>query len=390
LDEYRVRFYLREPYAPLLDSLAQVYLGMASPRALTEWGPGEYQFHQVGTGPYRFVEYIPNDHITLEKNQDYTWGPSIYEQKQAQIQRITFQFYEDPATRSLALESGDVDVIGEVPPRDASRLDQDPSFRLHPIPIPGQPLQYFFNTQRPPTDDLQVRLALIHAVDRERIVEIIFGTYSPVANGPLSAPTMGAFADHPSPSYDPTRAILLLEAAGWTRDKGQDVWVKDGSPLSLHIVAPPWGSNPAVAQLLKAAWEEIGTEVTIEIAPGFGPLKQIRDSGQYDLIGLNFFGTDPDLLRPFYQSDGIYNWSGITDHELDQWLELGSQVTLDQSERLAYYRLTWDRIIDAAVLLPVRDYVNLVVARSDIEGLRFSSQGWFPFLIDLRIQPSEQ
>jgi peptide/nickel transport system substrate-binding protein len=77
LGPYQVAFQLSEPYAPLLDSLSQVYLGMASPSALRQWGPAEYQFHQVGTGPYKFIEYIPNEHIVLERNEDYNWGPSI-------------------------------------------------------------------------------------------------------------------------------------------------------------------------------------------------------------------------------------------------------------------------------------------------------------------------
>ena len=65
IDAHTVALHLHEPFAPLLDSLSQVYLGMASPQALATWGPSEYQFHQVGTGPYRFVEYIANDHLTI-------------------------------------------------------------------------------------------------------------------------------------------------------------------------------------------------------------------------------------------------------------------------------------------------------------------------------------
>ena len=65
-DRYTVAVRLTEPFAPLLDSLSQVYLGMASPEALAEWGPADYPFHQVGTGPYRFVEYVANAHTAAE------------------------------------------------------------------------------------------------------------------------------------------------------------------------------------------------------------------------------------------------------------------------------------------------------------------------------------
>jgi len=116
VDEYTVRIHLSEPSAPLLDSLSQVYLGMASPTAVEQWG-GEYQLHQVGTGPFVFAEYVPGDHLLLRRNSDYAWGPPVYQNKLAQLEEIEFRFFTDPATRSPALETGGADVMGEIPPR---------------------------------------------------------------------------------------------------------------------------------------------------------------------------------------------------------------------------------------------------------------------------------
>ena len=65
VNNYQLSIQLEEPFGALLDGLSQTYLGMASPAALAEWGD-EYQFHQIGTGPYRFIEYVPNDHLILE------------------------------------------------------------------------------------------------------------------------------------------------------------------------------------------------------------------------------------------------------------------------------------------------------------------------------------
>jgi peptide/nickel transport system substrate-binding protein len=387
IDPYTVAIHLSEPYAPLLDSLAQVYLGMASPTALEKWGVSEYQFHQVGTGPYRFVEYIPNDHLTLERNPNYAWGPEIYQNETAEIDEIEFRFYQDPATRSLALESGEVDIVGEVPPYDAARLEASEDFHLYPVPIPGQPLQFFFNTKNPPLDEVLVRVALIEAVDRASIVETIFGTYSPVAEGPLSASTLGFSPDYPYPDYDFDLAQATLEELGWELDTSSGHLLRDGQPLSIHIVAPNWGSNPEVSQLLEAAWEKLGADASLEVAPGFGPLKLAHDSGNYQAIGINLFGTDPDLLSSFFRSDGFYNWSGYQNPVLDSLLDDAVEASLDLNKRQAYYDEIFKLIRDEALILPIRDYVNLVVARSQIKGLRFSSQGWFPFLIDLRIEP---
>ncbi len=384
VDAHTVVLNLSEPFAPLLDSLSQVYLGMASPQALATWGPAEYQFHQVGTGPYRFVEYVPNDHLTLERNPDYAWAPSVYRQTSANLERITFQFYVDPPSRALALENGEVQIIGEIPPLDARRLEQS-GFTVHPVPIPGQPLQLFFNTRLSPTDDVAVRQALILGVDRKGIVEMVFGSYSPVAQGPLSASTLGFAPEAAFPGYEPQRARDILRAAGWVDDDGDGVRSRNGEPLALRIVVPTWGSNTEVAQLVAASWENLGAEVTLSTAASFGILKEAQAAGDYHAIGINFFGTDPDLLRAFYASDGLYNWSGVSDARIDSLLAQASRLTSDPEARLQAYAEFARLARDQALLLPIRDYVNLVVTDPAVEGLRFSPQGWFPYLIDLRL-----
>ena len=101
-----MRIKLKAPYAPLLDGLSQVYLGMASPAALAKWGD-QYQLHQVGTGPFRFVSYQERQSLVLEKNPDYNWAPAIRRhQGPAYLDRIEFRFYADEATRLPALLSG--------------------------------------------------------------------------------------------------------------------------------------------------------------------------------------------------------------------------------------------------------------------------------------------
>ncbi|OGO72433.1 MAG: hypothetical protein A2Z37_06770 [Chloroflexi bacterium RBG_19FT_COMBO_62_14] len=384
VDDHTVRLRLAEPYAPLLDSLSQVYLGMASPAALDQWGPAEYQFHQVGTGPYRFVEYIPDDHLTLARNQAYDWAPSIYKQPEAPIDSFVFKFYVDPATRMLALQAGQVDIIGELPPRDAARIDQSQEFDLIPVTIPGQPLQLMFNTRQPPTDDLQLRRSLIMSVDRRTIVRTVFGDYSPVASGPLAAGTDGFGSDPALPDYDVEQALNILAEAGWVAgDEG--VLSRDGVPLELKVVVPAWGSNPEVGQLIEAAWRNLGARVELTIAPGFGQLKELQAAGGYNAIAYYTFGADPDLLRSFFRSDGLYNWTGYEDPQLDLLLDRASQVTDDPDERRRLYGAVSEIVTDEALILPIRDYVDLVGFNRRVQGLHFGYQGWFPLLIDLSL-----
>ncbi len=382
-----VAFHLDRPYAPLLDSLSQVYLGMASPSALETWGPVDYQFHQVGTGPFRFVEYLPNDRLILERNPDYAWAPEIYRRDAPGIDRITFRFFEDPATRALALESGQVDIIGELPHHEADRLAETAEFTVDPVLIPGQPLQFIFNTERAPTNDASIRRALVLGVDRSRIVDIVFGGNSPVAVGPLSASTFGFAAQATFPDYDPDLAADLLEAAGWNPPEGGGSRRNAGVELKLDLVVPPWGSNPEVGQLVASAWEQLGAEVTLTVAPGFGPLNDARAEGEYSAIGMNSFGTDPDLLRPFYDSDGFFNWSGFRDPELDALLESAAESFASPDHREQIYQEFAELVRDQWLILPIREYVNLVGSSQRVGGLHFSPQGWFPYLNDLELQP---
>ena len=370
--------HLKQPYAPLLDSFSQVYFGMASPAALAQWGNQDYQFHQVGTGPFKFVEYVAGDHLTLTRNPDYTWGPSLLANHgPAHLDTVVFKFYEDPATRAIALESGAVQVIGEVLPQDAARLQKDPRFKLYPTAIPGQPLQILLNTQRPPTDDARVRQALLIGVDRPGLVKAVFGNYSPIATGPLTAATFGYSLEAAVPAYDPAQAARLLADAGWRDGNGDGLLDKDGQDLSVDLVFAPLGLMPQAAQGVEANWKALGIKVNSRQAANFIALKDAQASCAYNAISLNFFGSDPDLLRAWFTSGGFYNWSKVNDPDLDTLLTNGF-LTTDPAARAKIYAEVQKRIDDEILVIPLRDYVNLNVASAKVTGLRYNAQGWWP------------
>jgi peptide/nickel transport system substrate-binding protein len=384
LDDFSVRLELSEPFSPLLDSLSQVYLGMASPAALEKWG-ADYQFHQSGTGPFRFVEYVAGDHLTLDRNPEYAWAPSTYKHKTAALDRIVFRFYADAATRAPALLSGEVDVMGEVLPGDAADLEKNGGFAVHPVAVPGQPLQFFFNLGLAPTDDVRVRRALLAATDRVSMVRTVFGTYSPVALGPLTQATWGAASVVPADAFNRKAAGALLVEAGWVDADGDGIREKGGQSLRLNVVYPPWGMTPQTAELLELQWKEIGAAVELIPVASFSALKEAHAGGRYHLISTNQAGTDPDLLRSFYRSDGAYNWAGIANNDLDALLDQAVR-TADTGQRLDLYRQAQEIVAQECLILPVRDYVNINVSQSGVKGLTFSPQGWFPILIDVELE----
>lgn len=385
LGDYQVAIMLSQPFAPLMDGLSQPYLGMASPAALAEYDAATYQFHQVGTGPYRFVEYIFSDRLVLEKNPDYAWGPEVVSnQGVPAVDRIVFRFFTDVPARGLALESGEAQVMGELLPTDAKQLAAEHAVELAPVSIPGQPLQYFLNTNRVPTSSLAVRQALLLATDRQAIVQSVYQGYSPIAYGPINSATL--FYDPAVESmyaFDPVQAEALFNSTGWLDSDGDGWRDEEDEPLEIILVVPPWGLNPEVAQLLESQWEtNLKVQVRIDQVASFPMLSDVADSGEYNAIGLNFSGLDPVLLNGFFMSDGFRNWSRYVDPELDGWLMVAQSATGD-GQRAELYALVQQRIMDQALILPVREQVNLNGIQPGLQGLHFDAQGWFPYLTDL-------
>ncbi len=410
VDSQTIRLNLTEPYAPLLDSLSQVYLGIASPAQIAQYDTATYQFHQVGTGPYRMVEYIPGDRLVLERNADYAWGPSFYIAPANPIQRVIFRFFEDPPTRILALESGEVQIMGEIQPVDAQLVASNPRLRLYPVNIPGQPLQFILNTRRFPTDSLLVRQALLYATNRSSVVDGVFQRFSPAGTGPLSPAT--DFYNPDIASYYPhdiAQAQTLLENAGFTEKDANGTLIIptglqtpqeetaaltptpattefNGIPLKLVLVVPPWGMAPQVAQLLQSQWRDIGIDTEIRQVAGFSQLLEAVEAGEYNLIVYNAAGKDASVVNQFYLSNGSSNWSGYADPELDNFLLEGARQT-DPEQRRLVYAAAQVRIMEQALILPIRDYVNLNGATVDLAGVAFDAQGWFPLLYNFSWEP---
>lgn len=387
-DPYTIRLLLAEPYAPLLDGLSQVYLGMASPKALAANSKNVYQWHQVGTGPYRLETVVPGERIVLRRNPDYAWGPVFYAPvTERSLETIEFRFYTDPATRSQALEGGQVQIIGELLPTDAELLLGNPALRVLRTPVLGLPQQLIFNTQRAPTDQQAVRQALILATNRTAIVDAVFQGLSPVAHGPLTSgmPFYDPQVEQFYP-YDPAGARSLLARAGYGDADGDGVLERDGVPLRLTLVFAPWNQMAEVAQLIQAQWREVGIEAELVLKPDFPSLREAVSAGDYHLVAFNDSGVDASILNAFYMTGGANNWSGYSDPELDGWLAEAVRQ-LDPALRAGYYQSAQQRIMEQALILPIREVVNLNGTSARLEGVIFSAQGWWPLLRNVQLVP---
>jgi peptide/nickel transport system substrate-binding protein len=386
VDEYTFRVKLKEPYGPFLEALTQAFLGMVSPTAVTKWGD-EYYLHQTGTGPFIFKEYVPKDHLTLERNPDYNWAPAAYQhQGLAYLDRMLFRFIPESATRLGTVETGETHLIHNVPPRDVAILQANPSLQVYINPTSGRARHYTLNIERDPTSELAVRRALNVAIDREQIVKTLFGdVYSP-AYGHLAPKTL--FYDPELEkefgqkyAHDPARAAKLLEEAGWIM--GADgIRYKDGKPLKLLLVA---ASQREVHELVQAQLKQVGFDVEFQM-PAVPAFFEACGKGEANLCFLGGMSPpDPGLwMRGFFGLDGQYNWSRHSNTQLDNLLNEGVK-TVDQAKRQEIYSQASRIIRDEALTLPVYYEKDIFVARTEVKNLTFDAFA-DPVLYDVYIE----
>jgi peptide/nickel transport system substrate-binding protein len=258
---------------------------------------------------------------------------------------------------------------------------------LAPVAIPGLPLVGFLNTDASPTDDPSVRQALILATDRAQLVQTVFGPYSPVAMGPLS---------RSHPDYDPAveslystaadreAASALLEEAGWVM--GEDgLRRRDGQTLQLQAYLMTWGLVPEVAELLQAQWRAVGVDLVLNEVTFTAALAAVAEN-RHHVIFWSEPGTDADLLRSFFHSEsiGVRNWSNVRSPQLDSLLD-EARVEGDPERRSELYSQVQTLVMEDALILPIRDYVNLNGVRRCVSDLRFDTRGWFPILHDVQL-----
>lgn len=221
----------------------------------------------VGTGPYKFVSYLPREQIVVERNEDY-WGET------PQFERITYRMITNPAARVAALLSGAVDYIDQVPPSNIARIESEANMYVKRFPSlrsvflvldqTGRGPFAFDNSGQPlPAEvlqDIRVREAMSIAIDRHAIVDRIMEGAA-FASGqfmPEGAP--GYVEDIPVPEYNPTRAMELLAEAGYP----------DGFRLTIHGPNGQYPSDAAIIQAAAQFWSQIGVQTEVVVQPFAG------------------------------------------------------------------------------------------------------------------------
>jgi len=258
IDDYTVEITTTSPNYALPSYLSHPSYGILK--------AGSDPAEPVGTGPFKFVEYVKDSHIIVEKYEDY-WGGT------PQIDRIEFRFYPDPTARVLALQAGELDLVIDVPRESAPLLAGDTRFRLVTSDVGAyQALYVNINGEEPYVlgQDPAVREAIGFAIDREALLASAFGGLAEPSQTFIPAQVLGQYADQVAGyQYDLDKATAILEEAGWVDSDGDGIREKDGRPLRLELVNgfPNAAANGLTAEVIQAQLRKAGVDITITTTP---------------------------------------------------------------------------------------------------------------------------
>lgn len=372
VDEYTVDIVSEVPYGPLLLTASMIYTGVVSPAAVEKYGEA-YGRNPVGTGPFRFVEWQTNDHITLEANEDYWRGRPA-------LDRVVFRVIPEDGARMLSLRAGEVDMVLNPPPSELASFESDPAF----VVSMADSVQVFylgFNLDKPPVDDLLVRKAIAHALDIPLIVESVLEGGATVATSVISPGVFGHIdmeLDERYP-YDVARAQELLEQAGWTDSNGDGIREKNGEPLVLKVL-PASGrylKDREVAEVTQEFLRQVGIQADLEIFE-WGTTFSLsqEDPLQYHMVSFAWLTTTTDadytLFSNFHSEElppESWNKYRYSNPEVDTWLEQ-ARGSIDEEERLELYTQVQQQLAEDLPSIPVYNTNELAVHSASVEGFQ--------------------
>jgi peptide/nickel transport system substrate-binding protein len=328
VDPYTVALSLEKPYSPLLYVLSDRAGMMVSPAEAQKAGTN-FALHPVGTGPFRFVEKVPQDHIALERNPDY-WVKG-----QPYLDRLIYRPFPDDNARVANVKSGDIEIINAVPAPQIKQLTQEasrPGARFKLLEHGAFSWQgIWLNVTKPPFDNKLLRQAFNAAVDRNVIANVV-----------LQGAAYPAFSFFPNgtPAYDPTWKIPSRNIK-LAKEKLQAAGQPNGFSFTLLIV--PGEVAGAIGQAVQSMAAEAGIQVKLQIIE-FGAMLHETDTLMHQAALLGWSGRpDPDFdIYPFVTQSGIgsFNDAGYTNPRVQTLLDAARLLNDMIQRRRAYKEVT--------------------------------------------------
>lgn len=357
-DEFTVTFKLKRPQAPFLKNIAMSPFGMGSPTAFEAAGDA-FGDEPVGTGPFKFVEWKRNDSITIEKFEDY-WQEGF-----PKLDRVVFRAIPDNSARLNALLTGEIDLADGVNPSDGASIEGDAALQLFERPSMNVGYLGLTNT-RPPFDNVLVRQAMNHAIDKQAIVDAFFEGRAEVAVNPMP-PSISGYNDQiEGYDYDPERAKELLAEAGLPDGFEMELW-------AMPVPRPYMPDGMKVAEVMQKNLADVGITAEIVSYEWATYLEKARN-GEADAFMLGWTGDNGDADNFLYvlldgDNIGSNNYTYYDNEELHELL-IAAQSEVDENTRNELYMQAQEIIHEDAPWVPLAHSTPLLAGKAELTGFK--------------------
>jgi len=329
VDSHTVKMNLSYPFSPLLAGLTDRAGFIISPTAFEKMGADKFASNPVGSGPFEFMEWKRDDHLTLKRFEGY-WEKGL-----PYLDRIVFKPIPDQAVKLTNLKSGALDIIDDVMPRDVESVKKDKKLVLLEVPSYGVNALRL-NCTKPPFNNKALRQAVAYAIDRESIWKHIFYASGVVGHGPI-APVSWAYSKEAFRyTYDPKKAKEKL--------------IEGGKPngFKFTMITKISALDVQVAQAMQAQLKAVGIDVNIVQAEGARHFKVMLKKTYEGNYGLWSGYPEPDTnLYRQHHPKGTAKWTGYADARVAELLDK-SRASLDVKKRKEYYAKALDILIKDA------------------------------------------
>lgn len=328
VDDLTVEFVLDEPWAAFPSIFTRRTGYIASPTAVEASGE-EFTRNPVGAGPFTFVEWVPDDHFTLARNEDY-WQDGL-----PYLDEIRYTPVPDTETRLTSTITGEIDVTYFITAREINTAADNDAVVVESAMGNGAET-ISMNMSEAPFDDLRIRQAIAMATNYDALAQVRFGGEHPRAYS-IFAPESPFFSDHEddAPVYD-------LDAATALVDEYEE---ETGTPVSFTHLAQNTPDRVVYAEALQAMWEQAGMDVELEFidAAEFVTRLGAMEFQVVPRILPHFADPDPYVYLLLH-CDSNQNRNSYCDPEVDAALDTG-RTSLDESARADAYEVVNEHII---------------------------------------------
>jgi peptide/nickel transport system substrate-binding protein len=359
LDDNTVSLKTTKPNSPTISALVDPIVSIVKPGVNVNTTP-------VGTRPFKFDSYEKGVKLSVMRNDDY-WGDK------AKLDGAIIYFVTDPMTRAMQLEGGDIDIALGLPQTEVKNLQSKSNLVVKSNMGTRENLLYI-NTKKAPFDNVLVRQALNHAIDRQEIVDTALeGVGGVAAIGVLPSSNPWSTNEDLKPyEFDTSKAKELLSKAD-VSDVNGDGWLEfQGKPFEVSILTyTSRAENKPSAEVVAAQLEKIGIKSKVEIVESGAFSSQMTD-GNYDLaLGSWNTGVTGDAdysLSKHFGSKGSYaKQTGYSNPQVDECLEK-ARVSFDKNERMDYYKKVQEQVLVDSPEIPLFYLNTLAGVSKNVDG----------------------